>query len=82
MVDYLGGKTLKSLPFWFPKKENAFWYFLFIIIFIFSNDLWGWNHANPMLFGLPVWVIYLLILTILTSIAFYIFSKVFWRTSE
>jgi hypothetical protein len=73
---------MESLPFWFPKKENAFWYLLFVFLFLFSIDFWGWNQVKPMFFGLPIWIIYFLIITLLTSIAFFIFSKVFWRISK
>ena len=82
MVENLGGKSLKNLPFWFPKKDNVFWYFLFILLFLFSLDFWGWGQSKPLILGLPLWVYYLLILTLLTSLAFYVFAKYFWREDK
>ena len=82
MVDNLGGKNLRNLPFWFPKKENGFWYIIFILLFLFSLDFWGWGQGKPLFFGLPLWIIYLLVLTLLTSIIFYIFSKFYWRIDD
>jgi hypothetical protein len=79
---FKGGKFLKNLPFWFPKKENAFWYLVFILLFSFSLDFWGWNKSRPVIFGLPLWIYYFLILTLLTSVVFYIFSKYFWRIKQ
>ncbi|KYK32013.1 MAG: hypothetical protein AYK22_00190 [Thermoplasmatales archaeon SG8-52-3] len=73
---------MKNLPFWFPKKKNAFWYLLFVLLFIFSIDFWGWNTSKPMIIGLPLWIYYLLFLTLLTSASFYIFSKFFWRIEK
>jgi hypothetical protein len=71
-----------ELPFWFPKKENAIWFFLFILIFLLSMDLWAWNQSSPFIFGLPIWIIYILILTLSTSIAFFLLSKFYWREKQ
>jgi hypothetical protein len=73
---------MRNLPFWMPKKNNAIWYFLLILIFILSLDFWQWNKFNPMVLGLPIWVIYFFILTILTSLIFYLFTKYFWSDSS
>jgi len=72
------GVIMINLPFWMPRKKNAIWYFIFILIFIFSLDYWQWNINNPLILGLPMWVIYFFLLTIFTSFAFYIFSKYYW----
>ena len=70
---------MKDLPFWFPKKSNALWYIILILLFFASLDFWAWNKTSPMILGLPFWMYYLLILTLLTSIIFYLFSKYYWR---
>ena len=72
---------MKNLPFWFTKKNNIFWYILFILLFLLSLDFWGWRQYEPMIFGLPFWVYYFLILTLITSLAFYLFCKNYWRES-
>ena len=75
-------ESLKKLPFWFPKKENIIVYIVFIVIFLLSLDFWGWGQYKPLILGMPLWVYYLLILTLLTSVAFYLFSKSFWSDDE
>jgi hypothetical protein len=75
----MGGKIMKNLPNWLSNKNNIFWYLLFTLLLIFSLDFWGWNNSNPLIIGLPLWIYYFIILTILTSVAFYIFSKYIWR---
>ena len=73
---------MRKLPFWFPKKENAIVYIVVIVIFLFSLDFWGWEQYKPLILGMPLWVYYLLILTLLTSVAFYLFSKSYWSDDE
>ena len=71
-----------SLPFWFPKKTNVVWYLVFIGLFLLSLDFWWWGQAKPLILGLPFWVVYLFILTLITSLAFYLFSKYYWRDAQ
>lgn len=73
---------MSNLPFWFPKKSNAVWYLLFILLFLLSLDFWNWGQSKPMILGLPVWMWYLLILTLLTSLAFYAFVRFVWREDK
>jgi hypothetical protein len=80
-VDKQGIKKMKNHPFWFPKKNNVIWYIFFIGLFLLSMDFWGWNQSKPLIFGLPLWIVYLLILTLSTSIIFYLFSKTYWEDS-
>jgi hypothetical protein len=77
-----GGNDLKNLPFWFPKKDNALWYLFFILLFLLSLDFWNWGQSKPLILGLPFWVYYLIILTLLTSLVFYAFSKFYWRNDK
>lgn len=78
----MGGNDLSNMPFWFPKKKNAFWYSIFILLFLFSLDFWGWEKSKPLFLGLPLWVYYMIIITLLTSGVFYVFSKFYWRTDK
>ena len=73
---------MKKLPLWFPKKENIIVYIVFIVLFLFSLDFWGWGQYMPLILGMPLWVYYLIILTMLTSVAFYLFSKSYWSDDE
>ncbi|RLI59480.1 MAG: hypothetical protein DRO67_09780 [Candidatus Asgardarchaeum californiense] len=68
-----------KIPFWFPNKNNAMVYVVFIGLFLLSLDFWGWDQSNPLVLGLPLWVYYILFLTLATSLAFLIFSKYYWR---
>jgi hypothetical protein len=69
---------MKDLPFWFPNKKNVSWYFLFIVLFLFSLDFWAWGQFKPLILGLPLWVYYLIFLTLFLSLSFYVFTKYHW----
>jgi len=73
---------LKNLPFWLPKKSNVLWYLLFVGLFLLSLDFWNWGQSKPLILGLPFWVIYLLVLTLSVSLAFYAFSRFTWRNDK
>ena len=73
---------MKNLPFWFPRKKNVIWYFVFILLFILSLDFWDWGASKPLFFGLPFWIYYLLFLTLFTSLAFYGFTKYHWSEEK
>ncbi|RLF36807.1 MAG: hypothetical protein DRM99_01975 [Thermoplasmata archaeon] len=70
---------MKNKPFWFPNKNNAILYMVFIVFFLLSLDFWGWNQVTPLFFGLPLWVYYLFFLTISLSIPYLLLSKYYWR---
>jgi hypothetical protein len=70
---------MKNLPFWFPKKNNIIWYIIFTTIFLLSMDYWGWYNSKPLILGLPLWIIYFIILTLSTSVIFYLFSETHWE---
>jgi hypothetical protein len=82
MAEQLGESSLKNLPFWFPNKKNIVWYFLFIFLFLLSLDFWNWEINLPLIFGMPFWMLYFLVLTLFTSFAFYLFSKFVWRKDK
>ena len=75
-------EIMKKLAFWMSKKNYLIWFILLIYIFILSNDYWNWNKSNPIILGLPLWMIYFIILTLLTSFAFYLFSKYYWSDNS
>ena len=66
------------MPFWFPKKDNAIVYVVFIGIFLLSLDFWGWDVVTPMFFGMPLWVYYLIFLTLATSVFYWIIATNLW----
>lgn len=64
------------------KKKVLLPYVVFILIFLLSLDLWGWNKAEPLIFGLPLWVYYFLFLTLSLSPLFLIFGKYYWEDEK
>ncbi len=54
-----------SLPGWF--KDRYFWFFSFLLIL--SLDFWAWGTAEPLIFGVPYWISYFVLLSILQTIA-------------
>lgn len=64
------------------QKNILVGFFVFLTLFILSLDFWGWGQpvsAESLFLGLPIWIYYLLFLTIATSIFFYILAKNVWR---
>jgi hypothetical protein len=43
-----------------------------------SIDIWAWNEAEPFVFFLPLWVWYVMLLTLSFAAAFYLFSRCEW----
>ena len=66
------------------KKEHRniiLSFLVFVILFILSLDFWGWGEpksAGSLVFGLPIWICYIVCLTLLTSVFFYILSFNIW----
>jgi hypothetical protein len=73
---------MRNLPFWLPRKKNFIWYLLFIGFFLLSLDFWMWNNSKPLILGLPFWIWYLLIITLLLSVVYYLFVHFYWRDDE
>jgi len=78
MAENFGVGTVSNLPSWLDKKFNLIIILFFIGIFILSLDFWNWGRATPLIAGLPYWVLYLFILTILSSLCFFLLSKFLW----
>ncbi len=50
----------------------------FVLLVISAMDVWNWG-GNTLLHGLPVWVIWHIIIVILTGIYYILFSRHIWR---
>ena len=64
------------------QKIAILGFIVFIALFILSLDFWGWGRptsVDSLVLGLPVWVYYMLFLTLATSVFFYIVVKYVWR---
>jgi SSS family solute:Na+ symporter len=51
------------------------WAALFLAFFILGNDFWAWGRKPVLLFGLPLWVLYSMLLGILLSLAFAAYGR-------
>ncbi len=53
------------------------WAALFAAFFVLSNDFWAWGRAPVLLLGIPLWVMYSMVMGILLSLAFAAHAR--WR---
>ncbi len=54
---------------------------LFAIIFLLANDLWNWHRYKPLILGLPYWLWYQILLTILVT-AFIIILRRYYKVQS
>jgi SSS family solute:Na+ symporter len=53
------GKLVITLPVWLTNR-----YFLMLtVIFMLATDFWAWGSTQPMIMGVPVWMIYFVLLS-------------------
>ena len=67
------------------QKISVLGFTVFLALFILSMDLWEWGQPNSidsLILGLPIWIYYLIFLTLATSVFFYIISKNIWRDEK
>ena len=67
------------------QKITVFGFIVFLALFILSMDLWGWGQptsADPLILGLPIWIYYLIFLTLATFVFFLIIAKNVWRDEK
>jgi len=67
---------------WSKEKRYVLWSFIFVCFFLLSLDFWNWNLASPLLFGLPYWIIYHMVLTVCLSVVFWLFATAEWREQD
>lgn len=59
----------------FPlQQRNWAWAGIFGLFFLLGNDFWNWNRSRALLLGLPGWIWYFILLGVLLSGAFALFS--------
>ena len=58
------GHLVLSTPKWISNR----YVYLFVGVFILGMDFWAWNHATPMLLGIPVWILYFVLLSALQTV--------------
>jgi len=50
----------------------------FILLLIAATDVWNWNDHSRV-WGLPVWVLWHIVIVILTGVYYILFSRHIWR---
>jgi hypothetical protein len=72
----LAGTLLTIPPLTAPPRAGSLaWALLFLAFFILANDFWAWGRIPVLFLGLPLWVWYFIVLGILLSVAFAIWSR-------
>ena len=57
----------KMLQFRLPEWVFDRYVWLFAVIFILAMDFWAWRHVEPIIFGIPLWVGYFVVLSALQT---------------
>ena len=61
------------------RKKQIVWILIFIILFVCALDIWNWGKTYPLFLGLPFWIVYHIVLTVIVGIIFYLFTLYVWR---
>lgn len=67
------------------QKTAIFGFIMFVTLLLFSLDFWGWGQptsVDSLVLGLPIWIYYLLFLTLATFVFFYLVAKYVWRDEK
>src|SRR6056297_1893065 len=56
------------------QRRNWAWAGIFGLFFLLGNDFWNWNQSRALLLGLPGWIWYFILLGVLLSGAFALYS--------
>ena len=70
---YLGTHILmlwrtNALRFDWPQWLLSGYFYFFSAIFILAMDFWAWGKVQPVVWGIPVWIFYFVILSAIQSI--------------
>jgi len=60
-------------------KYFFIWLVVFGIVFVLAVDWWNWNQSTPVLFGVPFWILRVMVLTVALTPLFWLFSRWCWR---
>ena len=55
------------------------WVVGFAAILLLSLDFWNWGRAYPLVFGMPYWVVFFILLNLLLSVFYLLFGRLYWR---
>ncbi|MFC2154036.1 hypothetical protein ACFLRC_00955 [Candidatus Altiarchaeota archaeon] len=59
-------------------KQYVTWVMGFLVIFLLANDFWSWSRAEPLMLGLPYWVVYLFLLNFVLAFYYYLLAERRW----
>jgi SSS family solute:Na+ symporter len=57
-------RLVMSVPTWLTHR----YVYVFLGIFILGMDFWAWERATPMLLGVPAWIFYFVLLSVLQTV--------------
>jgi hypothetical protein len=58
-------QTVFRKPHWRPNRHGL----IFAVIFMLGMDFWAWEAARPTMLGLPIWLFYFVLLSVLQTCA-------------
>ena len=61
------------------EKKTMPWVLVYALILLLSLDFWNWGKAEPFVWGMPYWVFVFIVLNLLLSAYYYLFSRLYWR---
>ena len=67
---------------WLWSSTSRKWWVAFGVLFLASYDFWEWDASSPFLFGLPVWVWYFVLLSVVQTVMMWIMGRLRGRHSE
>lgn len=59
-------------------ENKWFWAVAFGSLFLLSIDLWAWDWTEPVAFGLPYTVVYVIFLETALFAMFALFNRYYW----
>ncbi len=61
------------------KRKRIMFVAGFVALVIISVDFWNWTSSKPLIMGMPFWVVWDIIVVILTGIYYILFCTYLWR---
>jgi len=58
------GGLVMSVPAWLTHR----YVYVFVVIFFLGMDFWAWGRAAPIFLGIPAWIFYFVMLSVLQTV--------------
>jgi hypothetical protein len=59
-------------------KKTMPWVLGYALIVLLSLDFWNWGRSQPVILGMPYWVIAFILLNLTLSAYYFLFSRKYW----